>query len=197
MRYARRRKMRLARWKKWLLIVIAVGGALWLYDSRRAWKENSHDDIIRAAATQYGVDPALIKAVIWRESRFDPKAKGSKGEVGLMQIMPGAASDWAKAEKRTIVFHAELFDRQKNVQCGTWYLRWLWQRYRHTDNPMPYTLADYNAGRGNVLKWLDGAAATNSLAFIEQIGFPSTKDYVKSVMARHEKYRSQFPRPKP
>ncbi len=58
---------------------------------------------------------------------------------------------------------------------------------------MTYALADYNAGRANVLKWNIAAASTNSAAFIEQIGFPSTKFYVKSVMRRYEHYRLIFP----
>ncbi|HWH67973.1 MAG TPA: hypothetical protein VNT26_01200, partial [Candidatus Sulfotelmatobacter sp.] len=62
-------------------------------------------------------------------------------------------------------------------------------RYTQTDNPLPYALADYNAGRANVLKWNRGAAATNSTTFMEQIGFPSTKAYVRAGMGRYEYYR--------
>ena len=61
-----------------------------------------------------------------------------------------------------------------------------------TDNPLPYALADYNAGRGNVLKWNHDAAATNSAAFLGQIGFPGTRHYVKSVMQRYDHYRGTF-----
>jgi soluble lytic murein transglycosylase len=71
-------------------------------------------------------------------------------------------------------------------------LKKLLKRYARTDNPLPYALADYNAGRGNVLKWNSGSAATNSAAFVEQIGFPGTKDYVKAVMGRYAHYRPVF-----
>ena len=57
---------------------------------------------------------------------------------------------------------------------------------------MPYALADYNAGRGNVLKWMKGNAVTNSAAFIGQIGFPSTRDYVRAVQRQRLKYAGQF-----
>jgi len=57
------------------------------------------------------------------------------------------------------------------------------------DDPLPYALADYNAGRGNVLKWNQGAAATNSAAFARQIGFPGTRDYVRSVLRRYAHYQ--------
>ncbi|WCJ59859.1 lytic transglycosylase domain-containing protein [Fontisphaera persica] len=188
--------MRLTRWQKWLLVIVALGGLLWLFDRWRLWQENAHDKTIAAAARKYGVDPALIKAVIWRESRFDPKARGRRGEVGLMQIMEPTARDWAKAENRTLVFHTELFDPQKNIECGTWYLRRLLLRYPQTDNPLPYALADYNAGRANVLKWLNGPAATNSAAFVQAIGFPSTRAYVIAVMERHAHYRKTWRPPK-
>ena len=71
------------------------------------------------------------------------------------------------------------------------------RRYAQADNPLPYALADYNAGRGNVLKWKQGAAATNSAAFIGQIGFPGTRDYVRSVMRRYVRYRLLFPTESP
>lgn len=184
--------MKFARWQRWLLVIIALGSVLWVFDRYRTWREDAHDGIIAEAAARHGVDPALIKAVIWRESRFDPKVRGSKGEVGLMQIMEPTARDWAKATRRTVFLHAELFEPRKNVDCGTWYLRKLLARYPQTDNPLPYTLADYNAGRGNVLKWMQAPAATNSAAFIAKIGFPSTQDYVVSTLARYEKYRAQW-----
>ena len=60
------------------------------------------------------------------------------------------------------------------------------------DNPLPYALADYNAGRANVLKWAKGAAATNSALFLSQIGFPMTRDYVRAVMARRTHYRKEL-----
>jgi soluble lytic murein transglycosylase len=66
------------------------------------------------------------------------------------------------------------------------------QRYRNTDNPLPYALADYNAGRANVLRWNKGQAATNSTAFIQQIDFPTTRQYVKNVLGRYEEYRRTF-----
>jgi soluble lytic murein transglycosylase len=76
---------------------------------------------------------------------------------------------------------------------GAWYLEKLLKRYSRTDNPVPYALADYNAGRSNVLKWEHGSAATNSAAFLEQISFPGTKNYVRAVMRRYEHYQPIFP----
>jgi soluble lytic murein transglycosylase len=107
-----------------------------------------------------------------------------------MQLQEEAAREWSGAEHLRGFEHEHCFDPGTNTLAGAWYLRKLLRRYAQTDNPRPYALADYNAGRGNVLKWNQGAAATNSAAFIEQIGFPGTRDYVRSVMRRYAHYRS-------
>lgn len=179
--------------KWWLFLIILLGAGAWLFERWQYRREHSQDKVILAAAAHYGMDAALIKAVVWRESRFNPKVKGRAGEIGLMQIRKTASEEWAAAEKLSLFSHQQLFDPEKNTLAGTWYLRKLLSRYRRTDNPIPYALADYNAGRSHVLKWNQGAASTNSTAFIEQIDFPSTKDYVREVMKRYQHYRPIFP----
>lgn len=152
--------------------------------------ERSQDRPIRAAAERYGLEPALVKAIVWRESRFRPDIHGRAGEIGLMQLQEEAAREWAEAERLEKFEHEHCLDPWTNTLAGTWYLKKLLGRYRQTDNALPYALADYNAGRGNVLKWIRGEASTNSAAFISQIGFPGTRHYVHSVMERYEHYRS-------
>ena len=158
----------------------------------QGWLERSQDTVIRAAARKYGVEPALVKAIVWRESRFNPKARGRAEEFGLMQVREEAAREWAEAEHISRFDHQQCFDPATNTLAGTWYLRKLLRRYAATDNPLPYAIADYNAGRGNVLKWTKGEPATNSAAFLDQIGFPGTKAYVQEVIARYEHYRTIF-----
>lgn len=184
------------RFKWWLCGVIFLGAVVWWFDRFRTYREHSHDGVILAAAAKHGVHPALVKAVVWRESWFNPRAKGRSGEVGLMQIMAATGSDWAKAERVRVFVHDRLFDPQMNTECGAWYLRRLLNRYARTDNPLPYALAAYNAGPGNVAKWAIGPAATNSALFTQQIGFPKTRDYVTTVMKRFERYAKVFP-PRP
>lgn len=173
-----------------LLLLLAAVGYWW----RQGRIERSQDGPIREAAVRYEVEPALIKAVVWRESRFDPRVRGRAQEVGLMQIREEAAREWAEAERIENFDHEQCLDAGTNTLAGTWYLKKLLKRYVLTDDPVVYALADYNAGRGNVLKWDHGPAATNSAAFIEQIGFPGTKAYVKSVMRRYAHYRPIFRR---
>ena len=172
-----------------LLPAVLAGGAWYFYCQ---WREHRFDAIILAAAQRYNVEPALVKAVVWRESWFNPRARGGAGEIGLMQLQEMAAREWADAGHVPAFAHEHCFDPGTNSLAGAWYLHKLLRRYTRTDNPMPYALADYNAGRANVLKWSRGAAATNSTVFIEQIGFPGTKNYVKSVLKRCEHYRPAF-----
>jgi len=179
----------LRRHRSRLLLAFVLVGIAVVYLWWNSRLEQSQDDPIRVAAARYRVDPALVKAVVWRESRFNPSVRGRAQELGLMQIREEAAQEWADAEHINGFEHAHCLDPQTNTFAGAWYLRKLLKRYTQTDNPIPYALADYNAGRGNVLKWNTGEAATNSAIFIEQIGFPGTKAYVKSVMNRYDKYR--------
>jgi len=181
------------KWKWWLLALIFLGGLVALIERYRTYRENSQDAPILAAAQKYGVDPALIKAVVWRESWFNPHVKGRKGEIGLMQIRHAAEDEWSQSEHVLLFAHQQLFDPAKNTLAGAWYLRKLLGRYQATDDAVPYALADYNAGRVRVLQWAKGAAVTNSAAFVEQIGFRATRDYVRAVMKRRNHYRQAFP----
>ena len=181
------------RFKWWLFGIICLGAVVLWFDRVRTHREHSQDAVILAAAGKHGVHPALVKAVVWRESWFNPRAKGRSGEIGLMQIMAATGSDWAAAERVRAFVQDRLFDPRLNTECGSWYLRKLLNRYKSTDNPLPYALAAYNAGPGNVSKWATGAASTNSALFIRQIGFPMTRDYVTSVMKRFERYEKVFP----
>ena len=185
---------KIIRWKWWLFAIIIAGGLLSFFGGWRTYQEHSQDKHILAAARKYGVDGALVKAIVWRESRFNPNAKGGAGEIGLMQIREDAAKEWAKAEGITLFFHNHLFDPAKNTQAGTWYLRKLLRRYTTTDDPVPYALADYNAGRTHVLRWKTGAGSTNSEVFIQQISYPMTRNYIRAVMARQKLYQQRFPK---
>jgi soluble lytic murein transglycosylase len=170
-----------------MVLLLALGViAWWGWDY---WRERRFDSLILAAAHRYQIDPALVKAVVWRESRFDPDARGRAGELGLMQIRADAASEWAAAEHIASFEHRACLDPATNTLAGAWYLKKLLLRYQETDHPAAYALADYNAGRGNVLKWLHGPAATQSSAFVAQIGFPATRDYVRAILRRAERYR--------
>lgn len=181
------------RHKWWLFAIILLGGLAVLVERLFSMREHSQDEVILAAAARYGVEPALIKAVVWRESWFDPKARGTSGEIGLMQIREPTARDWASAERIRFFHHSQIFDPARNTACGAWYLRRLIARYRNADRPIAYALAAYNAGPTHVARWSKGGAATNSAEMLRLMDYPSTRRYVEAVTHRYEYYRRRFP----
>ncbi len=179
--------------KRWVIWLGAawIGLDAWLI---RWWwldrREHHAETHLLAAAREYRVDPALVKAVAWRESRFRDDARGGAGEIGLMQIGKLAAQEWATAEKRLPFEHGDLFDPALNARAGTWYLGKLLKRYAGTNLPEAYALADYNAGRANVLRWIRGPASTNSAAFLESMDFSGTRDYIAAILQQRSRYRN-------
>ena len=118
---------------------------------------------IQIAATEHGVDPLLIKAIIKTESNFDPAAVSSKGAQGLMQLMPATAKDLQVDDP---------FDPQENITGGTKYLRSLLDNYGWD---LELSLAAYNAGPGNVKK--------------EIPNIPETREYVAKVLGNYQSYQ--------
>jgi soluble lytic murein transglycosylase len=170
-----------------ILLVVLIG--VLAFTGWRYWWEHRFDSIIAQAAKRYGMDPVLIRAVVWRESGFDPDARGRAGELGLMQIRDAAALEWAAAEHLDGFEHDACLDPLTNLLAGTWYLRTIVRHYSQADNPLPFGLAEYNAGRRNVLKWLAGGDPTNCAVFMDQIGFPGTRAYVRAILNRYEDSR--------
>src|SRR5215468_1785668 len=83
---------------------------------------HQYDRLVRTVSAEHHLDPMLVKAVVWRESRFDPKKQGSRGERGLMQVTERAASEWARENKVPNFQADQLFDPKTNLEAGTWYL---------------------------------------------------------------------------
>lgn len=179
--------------KRWAIALFVVWIALDAWLARWWWlmrRERRAEVHIAAAAQRYRVDPALVKAVTWRESRFQEEARGGAGELGLMQVGRLAGEEWAKAEKLGSFRHLDLLDPGLNTRAGTWYLAKLLRRYATTDLPEVYALADYNAGRVNVLRWLQGPAATNSASFLASMDFSGTRAYIGAILEQRDRYRS-------
>jgi soluble lytic murein transglycosylase len=149
-----------------------------------------YDGLVRSVATAHQLDPMLLKAVVWRESKFDPQKMGSSGERGLMQVSEIAAKEWAK-ETRVTDFRAEdLFDPKTNLEAGAWYLHRALQRWQREQDPLPFALAEYNAGASRAQRWAGGnTAVLSSDTFRENIDFPGTRKYVDSVIQRYEFYK--------
>ena len=150
-----------------------------------------YDGMIQSVATAHRLDPMLVKAVVWRESRFDPQKYGSVGERGLMQVSEKAANEWARENKIDNFRVEELFDPQKNLDAGAWYLQRAWQHWEQEPDPLPFALAEYNAGASRAQRWAGGeqAPAMTAKAFLSNIDFPNTRKYVDSIIARYQFYK--------
>ncbi|HXQ02780.1 MAG TPA: lytic transglycosylase domain-containing protein [Candidatus Udaeobacter sp.] len=152
---------------------------------------HQYDRLIRAVAAEHHLDPMLVKAVIWRESRFDPRKHGSHGERGLMQVSEKAANEWAHANKTDNFKVEQLFDPKTNLEAGTWYLHRAVERWEAQSDPTPFALAEYNAGASRVERWSGGSGGSNIPVkqFLQNIDFPGTRKYVDSIIQRYQFYQ--------
>lgn len=187
-----------------LILAALAGGAIILLrspDPRYTAEEVAHfgswadfDPLIADIARKHGLDPLLVKAVVWRESKFSPGKVGNDGERGLMQVTEGAATDWVNAVKIQDFAPTDLFDPKTNLDAGSWYLANALERWKDKDDPLPFALAEYNAGRRRVNRWIGdtkaGAEATGD-ELRESIDFPGTKKYVESITARYAFYKKR------
>jgi soluble lytic murein transglycosylase len=152
---------------------------------------HQYDYLIRSIAAENHVDPLLIKAVVWQESRFDPQKYGTARERGLMQVTEKAAVEWARENKIESFRVEELFDPKTNLQAGTWYLHRALQHWEQQPNPLPFALAEYNAGASRAQRWAGGAdsSAVTTPEFLRRIDFPGTRKYVDAIIERYQFYR--------
>ncbi len=150
-----------------------------------------YDPLIHAVSTANKLDPMLVKAVVWRESRFDPRKLGGAGERGLMQVSEIAAQDWAQENKLENFRVEELFDPKTNLEAGAWYLQRAMLHWQAARDPTPFALAEYNAGASRAQRWAggDGKRPISASAFQKNIDFPGTKKYVESVIDRYRFYQ--------
>jgi soluble lytic murein transglycosylase len=162
-----------------------------LYEWISPARFQQYDQLIHAVSSANQLDPMLVKAVVWRESRFDPQKLGAAGERGLMQVSEIAARDWAK-ENRVENFRVEeLFDPKTNLEAGAWYLGRAMLHWQKARDPMPFALAEYNAGASRAQRWAggDGTRPISASAFRRNIDFPGTKKYVESIIERYRFYQ--------
>jgi soluble lytic murein transglycosylase len=138
---------------------------------------------IRETARAQQVDPRLVYAVIWQESRFDAERVGKAGEIGLMQITTNAAREWAGIPPGDRWPALDLAQPQTNIAIGTWYLARALRRWAGRDDPLPYALAEYNAGPSNARRWA-AASGNTATGFIAAITYPTTRRYIAEIQRR-------------
>jgi len=165
-----------------LVIIIALQNTDWVL---RTIYPIHYRDLIEKYAIAYEIDPYLIVSIMKNESKFNPNAVSKKDAKGLMQIAP-ITGEWA-AEKLDIQNYSEdmLFDPELNIKIGVWYLNVLKNEF---DNNMEIMIAGYNAGNGNVKKWLNNKEYSKDGETLDEIPFNETKIYQQKVLRDYKIY---------
>ena len=162
----------------------AAGGFAYVNSAKPPWYERlryplAYEQIVSGHARHYRLDPALVAAVIYQESKFRPSARSRSGAIGLMQLQPSTAEGIAIRTGGTRFRVDDLYQPEINVRYGAWYLRHLLDKYGDEQT----ALAAYNAGQDNVDRWLrDGRG----------IAFSETRAYVDRVEDLKRIYRDAY-----
>ena len=136
-----------------------------------------YQDLVIKYSSMYQLEKSLVNAVIFSESHFETTAVSSADAVGLMQITNETAW-WAAEQMGMDSESVDLTDPATNIHIGCWYLHWLLEKF---DGVTETALAGYNAGHGNVTKWLSDSEMSKNGITLEEIPFEETKSYVKKV----------------
>jgi peptidoglycan lytic transglycosylase len=148
----------------------------------------SYPSIIRQQAAEKHLDPALVAAVIYAETKFLPRTS-SAGAEGLMQLMPQTASFLARRSGATTFTTADLSTPEVNIAYGSYYIRYLLNEFHGN---LVAAIAAYNGGDTNVQKWIAEARADGHPLRIVDIPFPETRDYVQRVLQARQSYRHTY-----
>lgn len=147
---------------------------------------------IEKYSSKYDVDPFLVSAVIYEESRFRPAAYSKRGAIGLMQIIPSTANWISKYIYREKIKTSSLYQPEKNIELGVWYLNYLEKKYGRDD----LVLAAYNSGFKNVDKWLNKALIDGKSIDEVEITFIETRQFIDRVkrtrMIYENLYKGEF-----
>lgn len=133
--------------------------------------------MVRKQAEEYGLDPLLVAAIIYKESRYDEKAESKKSAIGLMQIMPDTARDIARDLEIEDFKQADLYDAETNIRFGCYYFS---KMKREFNSDTILALAAYNSGPGNLREWLE-KEGNSSENLIEKYAFTETRRYVRDI----------------
>jgi len=172
-----------------LALVVVVTVPLFEQAVREFTLPLHNQDIIREQARAKRLDPALIAAVIYAESKFDPRPSAA-GAQGLMQILPQTAEFLARRSGAKTFTTADLATPRVNIAYGSYYLRYLLDEY---GGSKMLALAAYNGGEANVAKWLSDARSLGHRLTVDSIPFPETRAYVLKVLKAQRDYRRTYP----
>ena len=165
-------------------IVIAILGLFYMYNKKYVYPLK-YKEIVFEYADYYGLDRALVFAVIKTESSFNPNAVSKAGAVGLMQITEKTAQYIAK---KLGVENYNLNNSDDNINFGCYYIKYLYIRFKDMDT----ALVAYNAGEGNVSLWLQDENISQDGKTLNSIPFKESKEYIQKIHKNFEKYKKLY-----
>jgi soluble lytic murein transglycosylase len=178
-----------------LLVAVAVLYGLFGHKGRELLERTEYPlrypAIVRGHARQYGLDPALLAAVIYSESRFRPHVRSKQGAIGLMQLLPSTAEGIATRTGGNAFVPADLDNPEINVRYGAWYLRHLREHYKGLPDSTTLALAAYNAGMANVDSWVAKTRPGQPLQIPP--AFAETRHYLDGIKHARGVYRRLYP----
>lgn len=149
----------------------------------------AYRNIIVKYSSEYDVDPYLVASIINVESRYDKLALSSKEAKGLMQIAP-QTGQWASEILEIDNYSEEsLFEPDLNIRIGSWYINRLFNEF---DGNLQLVLAAYNAGSGNVNKWMLDEEYSSDGTSLKKIPFKETEDYLVRVEKSYKVYSKVY-----
>lgn len=171
------------------ILAVTVGITFCRYvqkQTRMRMYPRHYQAIVEQNSASYGIPCELIYAVIRSESNFDPNAESPAGAKGLMQLMP-QTYEWIAWRLREDATEEAIWNPGQNIRYGCYLLSYYYRKYGNWES----TLAAYNAGDGNVDRWLADPAYSED-GCLTDIPFAETRDYVKKVEAAREVYRELY-----
>jgi soluble lytic murein transglycosylase len=200
------------------LFVLVVSASFFGYTY---WRIHRFDKLIAKTATEYKLEERLVRAIVYEESYFNPKARSGAGAVGLMQVTPVVITEWKQKRREqnaSANFAREMARRvpnlsssqasklteddllqypEINLAIGCWYLDLLRQRYQAETIVVPMMLAGYNAGPSQAERWRTATvqAGKNRLTadtYVAQIDYPETRNYVRRILDRYHNKRGML-----
>lgn len=166
-----------------LIIIIAITGIK--FGVEKYAFPYKYKDVVDEYSKEYNLNPLFVLSIIKAESKFDPDAHSHKGAYGLMQITEDTGR-WIADQMGIQNFSGDmLYDENLNIKMGCWYLKNLYEEFGNRD----LVISAYNAGRGNVQKWLKDHNYSKNGKDIHNIPFPETENYVKKVNLYYKIYK--------
>ena len=147
-----------------------------------------YEEYVYKYAQEYNVDPLLVFAIIKAESNFETNVVSASNAIGLMQLMDSTAEDTARKLKIEYTSKEILYNPEINIRLGTKYYSTLLEKYQNTT----IALTAYNAGSGNVDKWLESGVLKIDGSNAENIPFRETNNYVRKILRDYEIYKKLY-----